>query len=140
MEPFAPKGIRFNDYVFSEPTPLTAWTPPHFAGLLVVQLQDEEWAPRRFQPVYFCEFGNNAHQPLAYGEYSRLMNFAGSRPLYVSVLPMPFTTTAQRCSLRDELIWAYNPAWQAASGKRNAEPHPVEMPRRRIGFLPDLAG
>jgi len=60
------------------------------------------------------------------------------RPLYVAVLPMPFTTTVQRCALRDELIWAYNPAWQRSGGNRVPESTP-EPPRRRIGFLPDLA-
>ncbi|HUA60667.1 MAG TPA: hypothetical protein VML19_18025 [Verrucomicrobiae bacterium] len=138
MEPFPAKGIRFNDCLFTEPTHLASWTPPHFAGLLVVQIEDEEWAPRKFQPVFFAEFGNNSRQPIAYGDYSRLTRFAGMRPLYVAVLPMPFTTTVQRCALRDELIWAYNPAWQRSGGNRVPESTP-EPPRRRIGFLPDLA-
>jgi|SRR5579872_3837275 hypothetical protein len=140
MASFETKGIRFNDCLFSEPTRLTSWTPPHFAGLLVIEVEDEEWAPRHFQPVFFGEFGNNTREPLTYSDYGRLTSFAGMRRLYVSVLPMPFTTTAQRCALRDELIWAYNPAWQGGNLPKRADAQILpEPPRRPIGFLPNLA-
>jgi hypothetical protein len=112
-----PRGVRFNDYLFSEPTRLSGWTPPRFPGLFAILVDDSEWAPRRFQPVCFGEFGNNARQPLLYSEYARLVSVAGARTLFAAVLPMPFSTTAQRVALRDELVWAYNPAWQGNPGK-----------------------
>jgi hypothetical protein len=116
-----PHGIRFNDYVFSEPSPLGHWTPPRYPGLYVILTDDGEWAPRRFQPICFGEFGNNSRKlPLP----------DPTRSLYISVLPLPFTTTAQRCGIRDELVAAYNPAGQTPHVD---VPRPIE--RRRIGFL-----
>jgi hypothetical protein len=115
-------GIRFNDSVFSEPTRLAEWVPPRFAGLFAVVVYDAHWAPRAFQPLFFGELANNTGRPLRYSDCARLVASAGSRTLLVSVLPMPFSTTAQRLVLRQELICAYNPACQiggentAASG------------------------
>jgi hypothetical protein len=150
-------GIRFNDFVFSEPTPLAEWLPPKYAGLFVIVARDPNWAPKPFQPLYFGEFGNNAPPSTARAD-----------ALFVAVLPMPFSTTAERTAARDQLIWAYKPLCQenrspsAATGElarklealekkheeqtnqvglllatvnRFFEPQP-EPPRRRIGFLP----
>jgi hypothetical protein len=44
----------------------------------------------------------------------------------VSVLPMPFSTTSQRCALTSELIWAYNPPCQP-EGSKTA---PVDLVRK----------
>jgi hypothetical protein len=60
--------------------------------------------------------------------------------LYVSVLPMPFSTLAERRNLREELIAAYNPPCQSVVlsglGQQTAQ-GPDDAPRRRIGFMPD---
>lgn len=156
-------GIRFNDYMFSEPVPLSNWTAPKFAGLFVILASDANWAPRHFQPLCFGEFGNNIRGSLGIG-CSRLPAHGG--PLFISVLPMPFSSSAQRCEVRNQLTWAYNPVCQAsatpspselvrkldelekrheeqtaqfrlflASMNRFFEPQP-ERPRRPIGFLP----
>ena len=101
-------GIRFNDFMFSEPMPLSAWTPPKFPGLFVLLAADTNWAPRPFQPLYFGEFGNNA-RPLASNP------IRVSVPLLVSVLPMPFSSSTQRTEARNQLIWAYNPAYQTTA-------------------------
>jgi hypothetical protein len=101
-------GIRFNDCVFSEPTSLSHWTPPRCACLYTILVADPNWAPRPYQPLYFGEFGNNAAEPLL----EKAREFAARLPgqeVFVAVLPMPFSTTAQRWIVRDELIWAYNP-------------------------------
>src|SRR5579862_2720379 len=98
-------GIRFNDCMFSEPALLSNWTPPKFAGLFVVLAADTNWAPRTFQPIYFGEFGNNARS-LPTGSI-RIPAHCG--PLFISVLPMPFSSSAQRTELRSQLAWAYNP-------------------------------
>src|ERR1700730_1499170 len=95
-------GIRFNDFMFSEPVPLSAWAAPKFAGLFVVLVRDTNWAPKQFQPLCFREFGNNARGPLA-AESIRLPANAGL--LFVSVLPMPFSSSAQRCDARNQLVW-----------------------------------
>jgi hypothetical protein len=102
-------GIRFNDCVFSEPVPFAQWTPPRCAGLYVVLVQDPNWAPRPFQPLYFGEFGHNASLPAFRAEQANLAGVAPHEALFAAAFPMPFSTTAQRWLLRNELIRAYNP-------------------------------
>lgn len=156
-------GIRFNDCMFSEPAPLNHWTAPRFAGLFVILASDGNWAPRPFQPLCFGEFGNNVRGPLGIG-YVRLPAHSG--PLFISILPMPFSSSAQRCEVRNHLTWAYNPVCQGSAApspnelarkleeleKRHEEQtiqfrlllanmnrffEPLpERPRRQIGFLP----
>jgi len=54
------------------------------------------------------------------------------------VLPMPFSTSAQRRALRDELVSGYNPIYQTRSEiGRLFEPPPAA--RKPIGFLAQLA-
>jgi hypothetical protein len=36
--------------------------------------------------------------------------------LFVSALAMPFSTSGQRSEARSQLVWAYNPVWQATGG------------------------
>lgn len=124
----APLGIRFNDCLFTEPERLAGWRLPKCAGLFAILGADQNWAPKQFQPLYFGEFGNNAQEDV--------IPKLGNDALFVAVFPMPFSTTAQRCAVRDQLLWAYNPVYQSAAPK----PVEAERPqRRRIGFLPDLA-
>ena len=131
-------GIRFNDFLFTEPVRLADWTAsPRFAGLFVILASDPNWAPRAFRPLCFGEFGNNSRQPMI-RDYGWLMNAmllnatiaangavapnpAIARTLYVSLLLMPFSTTAQRLGARDELVGAYNPDCQANSAKTAGE-------------------
>jgi hypothetical protein len=103
-------GIRFNDFLFSEPVPLSAWTAPKFAGLFVVLAADSNWAPRPLQALYFGEFGNNAPCPMAFGSLRAPMQGA----LFISVLPLPFSSSAQRLEARNQLVLAYNPLYQPA--------------------------
>ncbi len=163
MDPYlAPPGIRFNDYLFSEPARISACAPPRCAGLYVVLAPDPNWAPKPFQPVCFTELGNNAPKNAMLEECAGLT--APSREWFVAVLPLPFSTTAQRRAIRSELIRAYNPLLQmeearASSGdlarkfdelekKYQAQtaqlmlllagnpPGETQRPRRRIGFVP----
>lgn len=102
-------GLRLNDCLFTEPVPLTAWLPPACAGLLTILARDSAWAPKPFRPLYFAEFGNDTNRI----EGGRWSGSVGE--LYISVLPMPFSTTAQRRALRNELVSAYNPICHAAA-------------------------
>ena len=112
---FAAPGIRFNDYVFAEPRPVAGWVPPKYAGVYVLLVRDTNWAPKPFQPLWFGEFGNNARQYVFANQHARL---PGGEPLFISVLPVPFSTTNQRWAIRNELISAYNPALQT---EKNAQ-------------------
>jgi hypothetical protein len=160
-------GIRFNDFVFSEPVPLSNLAVPKCAGLFVVLVKDGNWGPRQFQPLCFGEFGNNFRGLIA-TDANRLP--ANTGPLFIAVLPMPYSSSAQRCEARNQLVWAYNPAYQGsaaaaptelarkldelerkhqeqstqfqmllASINRFFEPLPEPARRRPIGFLPQTA-
>ena len=101
-----PPGVRFNDCLFSEPAPLANWRQPGCAGIVAVLARNPQWSPKPLQPLYFGEFGNDT-----VSRSSLPPNL--SRDLLVSVLPMPYSTAAQRRALCDELIAAHNPAWQS---------------------------
>jgi hypothetical protein len=107
---FVPAGIRFNDFLFTDPVPFTAWRPPSCGAIVAILARNPRWAPKPLQPLYFAEFGNNAvNSPIV----PRLPDDMRVEDLLVSVLPMPFSTVAQRRSVCKELIAAYNPACQA---------------------------
>lgn len=128
---YTPLGIRFNDCFFSEPVSLASWTPPRFSGLFVILACDANWAPIPFQPLCFGEFGNNATHPLSANGYSWL-GPADRKKLFVSVLPMPFSTSAQRAAVRSQLVAAYNPVFQAHGAAESGplECRMAEMERR----------
>jgi hypothetical protein len=131
-------GIRLNDCMFTEPVDLSAWRPPQYAGLFAVFVHDASWAPKPLQPLCFGEFGNNAPRTALLGNYNELVGAANGRKLTIAVYPMPYSTTAQRRAVRDELVWAYNPARQETV-QAGTEPQQEQQrePRRRIGFMPD---
>jgi hypothetical protein len=133
---FVANGIRFNDYIFTEPRRLADWAPPKCPGVFVLLSRDPNCAPKPFQPLWFGEFGNNARHDIFGG---RQIPLPRTEPLYISVLAIPFSTTAQRTAIRDELIWAYNSVFQAS--KHHSAPSELQEPesrprRRQIGFLP----
>lgn len=105
-------GIRFNDCMFSEPIAAAAFTMPKSAGIFAVLVSDPNWAPKAWQALYFGEFGNNTPARALPFNYEQLQAAARGRTLMVSVLPMPFSTTAQRRELCNELVSAYNPECQ----------------------------
>src|SRR5262249_4527354 len=118
-----PQGIRFNDCLFTEPTRLAGWKSPKYAGLFVILAKDTNWAPKPYQPLYFGEFGNNPPEALLPGDPVRLTRCENGTPLYISVLPMPFSTSVQRWALRNELLLAYNTAWQAKEVRAGVLPN-----------------
>jgi hypothetical protein len=112
VSPLAPSGIRFNDCFFTEPVDLSAWTPPKCAGLFAILVADPNWAPKGFQPIYFGEFGNNSPSGALVQNCSEVAGAAQGKHLFVSVFLMPFSTSQQRWTLRNELTWAYHPTCQ----------------------------
>ncbi len=103
-------GIRFNDWVFTEPAHIFEWRQPACAGLFVILAKQAQWAPKPFQPLYFGEFGNNGQNTLALDGW--VAPAGRMDTLFVGTLPLPYSTTAQRCALRNELIRAYSPIAQ----------------------------
>jgi hypothetical protein len=113
----ATSGIRFNEYVFTEPISLAGWMPPKCAGLFSILITDPNWAPKAFQPLYFGELGNNSRVSAVLQECQPALAAAAGKTLFVAILPMPFSTTEQRRTVRNELIWAYNPICHADENK-----------------------
>ena len=161
-------GIRFNDCVFSDPIALAHGTLPGCPGLYVILAEDPNWSPKPFQPLYFGEFGNKTPGAVIHEEAARSLKGTHGKRLYLSVLILPFSTTAQRWALCTELMSAYNPPCQAGRAldpptdlvrrldelekkhqeqtaqllwlRANAD-HllgPAPDRRRRIGFLPEI--
>jgi hypothetical protein len=142
MNPYlSASGIRLNDCLFTEPVDLAGWRPPQYAGILAVFVHDSSWAPRPLKPLCFGEFGNNVSRGALLANYGQLLAAANGKSLLVAVCPMPYSTTTQRWAVRDELVWAYNPSYQAEGQQRHeamqASAEPREEPRRRIGFMPE---
>ena len=144
-----PDGIRFKDYLFTEPVPLSGWRAPHYAGIAVILARNPHWGPKPMQP-------------LSFGDIGELPPHIGRNDLLVSVLPMPYSTAAQRRALCCELMSVRFPvsgeqvahkldvleARQQEQGERILsllafiarffEPQPVG-PRNAIGFLSQLS-
>jgi hypothetical protein len=119
-------GIRFNDYLFTEPKQLCEWERPRYAGILAILVRDPNWAPRPFEALFFGEFGNNSQEVLLPNGQMRLSGAAATGGLWVSVLPAPFSTTNHRLEILKQLAWAYNPVWQT-KGSATA---PSELARK----------
>jgi hypothetical protein len=117
-------GIRFNDCVFMEPAPHVQWTPPLCGGLFVILAKDVHWGPKPFRPLYFGEFGNNEQHTLNLDGWVRPTGSV--EELFVATLALPFSTTAQRCALRNELVEAYNPIYQSEGARTS----PRELARK----------
>jgi hypothetical protein len=101
-------GLRFNDCYFSEPVRFVEWLPPTCPGLAVLLVRDPDWAPKPFRPLCFVEFGNDVRRAFDAGSWLR----ATAHAVYGSVLPMPFSTSAERRAIRNQLISSYNPIYQ----------------------------
>jgi|HubBroStandDraft_1064217.scaffolds.fasta_scaffold590120_1 hypothetical protein len=52
--PPSPKGIRFSDAFFTEPSPFDSWLPTT-AGIYAILVWDFACSPRPFRPIYFWE-------------------------------------------------------------------------------------
>lgn len=144
-------GVRFNDYLFTEPEPLSSWRSPGCAGIVAILGRNPQWSPKPFEPLYFGELAQAARHPDPQADQ-----------LYVSVLPLPFSTVSQRRAIAKEL----NAAYRVGTGPELAqrveelearqqeqsqqilslltfiaklfEPQPVPA-RKPIGFLTQLA-
>lgn len=91
-----PPGVRFKDYLFTEPVELAGWRPTGCAGIVAILARNPQWGPKPLQPLYF-------------GEACSLPANARGGNLLVSVLPMPYSTASQRRALCQELSAAYDP-------------------------------
>jgi hypothetical protein len=149
MHSYLVPGIRFNDYLFTDPVPLSGFRSPKFPGLLAILTRNPQWGPKPLQALYFGELGS-------------IPATARHDDLLVAVLPMPYSNATQRRALCRELISAYSPMPTAELTRKVEElearqqeqsqqilslltyigklfePLPVG-PRKPLGFMPQVA-
>ena len=102
-------GIRFGDYVFSEPIPLDRlFLPPHSTGVYAILIPDATWGPRDFQPLFFGEFAHGRYAITA-AELSLSYRAAAGKNLYIAVLAIPEAHAGELASLKSKFIHDYRP-------------------------------
>ena len=102
-------GIRFADYLFTEPIPLDTSLIPYVQGLFVVLIFDFTWAPRQFQPLFFGEVGRRQGSPIARNDYLRWLRTAAGKQLYLAICPIPATHVLALPGIKNHLVDAYDP-------------------------------
>jgi hypothetical protein len=111
-------GIRFADYVFSEPVPLTQFSSiQQLAGIYVVLVPDPTWGPWHLQPLLFGEFGGPRQEPVNQEQQACCLRAAAGRTLYIAVYTLPLQHTSELSRMKQELIEHYHPIGnQGAAG------------------------
>jgi len=103
-------GIRFADYVFGEPVPLSScWIPVQLMGIYAVLVPDPTWGPRQFQPVFFGVFNGQRPYQLSTEEYSCCLRVAAGKALYIATYNLPVYDPSESRRIQRELIRAYSP-------------------------------
>ena len=122
-------GIRFGDFLFSEPEVLTAFPPPATGGVYCLAVTDTRWKPLPYRPVYFGKAASLAERgiDISHAAVHRWHAVLGRRELlYVSYI-LEARETA-RAAIEALLIEDYSPLLNSQ------QPHP-------LGYgLPKLAG
>ena len=115
-------GIRFADFVFSEPIQVEyAICPVASAGIYVLLISDPTWSPRQFQPVYFGEFGVNGQPQMSTAEQMRCLRIASGRSSYLAVHAVPLQHASEVSRVKQELIHQYVPLGNLDSTRGHAE-------------------
>ena len=103
-------GIRFADYVFSDPAPLGRFSlPQHAAGLYVLLLPDPGWGPWHFQPLFFGEFGSQREASMSQAQQTCCLKVAAGRSLYFAVYAIPDQHGWATSEIKKQLIGRYQP-------------------------------
>jgi hypothetical protein len=103
-------GIRFGNYLFSDPVPMGRFSfLPRSAGLYVVLMPDLSWGPWPFQPLFFGEFGVQREALMTQAQQAYCLKVAAGRILYVAVYALPEQHGWTRSQIKKELIERYRP-------------------------------
>ncbi len=103
-------SIAFGNYLFSEPMPAFAWSPPQIPGIYAILVPSLYEAPRPFQVVYFGESSNLSEERKlsSHDKYRDWMNITkSSDEIYVSTLLMRNSTKIQRLEIQTQLKEMY---------------------------------
>ena len=127
-------GIRFGNYVFSDPVPMgrfSFW--PRTAGLYSVLMPDLSWGPWPFQPLFFGEFGVQRETLMSQAQQASCLKVAAGRSLYVAVYALPQQHGWTISQIKRELIEQYKPVSNLESIDTAAEiGHRLDNLEKRI--------
>jgi hypothetical protein len=103
--------LSFGTLQFTDPHALALDVLPATAGLFVILVPNYEYRPDPYEPIYFGESGNlRAAVGTHHASYNRWRwHPRGRGGLFVSWLPMPYSTGDWRRYNEDQLIKQYNP-------------------------------
>ena len=103
-----PVGIRFGDYMFSDPADLRRFSvPPRSAGLYVILMPDPSWGPWHLQPLFFGEFGAQRPAHMSQAQQVCCLRVAAGRSLYAAVYAIPQQDGWEVLQIKKELIERY---------------------------------
>jgi hypothetical protein len=103
-------GIRFSDYVFSDPAPLSRFSlPPRAMGLYVILMPDASWGPWHLQPLFFGEFGPARDVHMSQAQQACCLKVAAGRSLYFALYAVPHQHGWAISEIQKELIARYGP-------------------------------
>src|SRR5262245_19072022 len=120
--PRPPVGIRFADYVFSNPASLDRFSlPPRSAGLYVILMPDSTCGPWHLQPLFFGEFGPDHQLHMTQAQQMCCLKVAGGRTLYFSLYAVPQPSAWPMSEIKKELIARYRPLSNLESIDRTAD-------------------
>ena len=115
MPPSGAPSIRFGDWIFSAPEPVTSNALLGLGGLespglYVVMAYDARWTPLPYRPLYFGESDKIWNRATASHEnYESWKREAGTGTLYRAFHHMTGSTRAQRQARESALIAHFNP-------------------------------
>src|SRR5262245_62014231 len=103
-------GIRFGNYLFSDPVPMGRFSFfPRSSGLYVVLMPDPSWGPWPFQPLFFGEFGVQREALMSQAQQAYCLKVAAGRILYVAVYGLPEQNGWTTAQIKKQLIEQYRP-------------------------------
>jgi hypothetical protein len=128
-----PVGIRFGDYVFSEPAPLGRFSvPPRSAGLYVILMPDPSWGPWQLQPLFFGEYGGLCAAQMSPAQQICCLRVAAGRTLYAAMCAVPQQYGREVSHIRKELIDSYHPIANVESVNAAEMGYRLESLEKRI--------
>ena len=127
MNRFSPRmlsGIRFADYIFTDPTPIHRCTfPARSIGIFVVLVPDPTWGPWHLQPLYVGQFGPDGESEMTVMEQILCLRAAAGKPLYVASYALPMEHAFELSRIKRELLDRY---WPIVN-RRPADDDAVDM-------------
>ncbi|MDH5203375.1 MAG: hypothetical protein OEW69_08970 [Nitrospirota bacterium] len=104
-------GINFGGYEFDNPVKLVRWIAPYRAGIyLILAFEWNSFPP--FRPIYVGESENMSESGFirSHHKYQCWINQVDNiSDLYMSALPLPKSTKAEREKIESMLISLYDP-------------------------------